>query len=400
MNRLTLHTEYDCQNTIVSNIFIDKYMASANGEFVKIYLYLLRCVTDQQTTISVSALADFFNQTEADVCRALRYWDKQNVIQLSFDPSGKEITDITFRDISDLADSDNQLSPSEEQTSFTDSLFSPSESHTDIDTSRLSKSVSLSGRSNTVDFAAAANKRFTPIHVDAGTAYTPRQITALENSSEDFSMMLYCIRTVLGGKLSTTDISTLAYFYDTLHFSADLIEYLIEYCATNGHTSFRYIEKVALNWAENGITTVKEAKAYSMNYNEATYSVLEAFGITNRAPGKIELDYINKWSDEYHLSTDIILEACNRTIKTTHQPSFEYADSILTRWKKADVKTPDDIKALDAEFEQSQQEKRSLKDSKTSQKNNSSVATNRFNNFQQHNYDMDSLEKALLSKNG
>ena len=236
--------------------------------------------------------------------------------------------------------------------------------------------------------------------LDAGTAYTPRQITALENSSEDFSMMLYCIRTVLGGKLSTTDISTLAYFYDTLHFSADLIEYLIEYCATNGHTSFRYIEKVALNWAENGITTVKEAKAYSMNYNEATYSVLEAFGITNRAPGKIELDYINKWSDEYHLSTDIILEACNRTIKTTHQPSFEYADSILTRWKKADVKTPDDIKALDAEFEQSQQEKRSLKDSKTSQRNNSSVATNRFNNFQQHNYDMDSLEKALLSKNG
>ena len=213
-------------------------------------------------------------------------------------------------------------------------------------------------------------------------------------------MMLYCIRTVLGGKLSTTDISTLAYFYDTLHFSADLIEYLIEYCATNGHTSFRYIEKVALNWAENGITTVKEAKAYSMNYNEATYSVLEAFGITNRAPGKIELDYINKWSDEYHLSTDIILEACNRTIKATHQPSFEYADSILTRWKKADVKTPDDIKALDAEFEQSQQEKRSLKDSKTSQRNNSSVATNRFNNFQQHNYDMDSLEKALLSKNG
>ena len=144
MNRLTLHTEYDCQNTIVSNIFIDKYMASANGEFVKIYLNLLRCVTDQQTTISVSAQADIFNQTEADVCRALRYWDKQNVIQLSFDPSGKEITDITFRDMSDLADYDDQLPHSGEQSGFTDSFFSPSESHTDIDGSRLSKSVSLS----------------------------------------------------------------------------------------------------------------------------------------------------------------------------------------------------------------------------------------------------------------
>lgn len=400
MNRLTLHTEYDCQNTIVSNIFIDKYMASANGEFVKIYLYLLRCVTDQQTTISVSALADFFNQTEADVCRALKYWDKQNVIQLSFDPSGREITDITFRDISDLADSDDQLSRPDNQTSSGENRLFPADNHSRIDNSQLSHANNISFHDNTVDFAAAANRRITPIHVDAGTAYTPRQITALENSSEDFSMMLYCIRTVLGGKLSTTDISTLAYFYDTLHFSADLIEYLIEYCATNGHTSFRYIEKVALNWAENGITTVKEAKAYSMNYNEATYSVLEAFGITNRAPGKIELDYINKWSDEYHLSTGIILEACNRTIKAIHQPSFEYADSILTRWKEADVKTQADIKALDAEFEQSQHEKRSLKDSKTSQRNNSSAATNRFNNFQQRNTDIGNLESSLLSKNG
>ena len=64
------------------------------------------------------------------------------------------------------------------------------------------------------------------------------------------------------------------------------------------------------------------------------------------------------------------------------------------------MKTQADIKALDAKFEQSQHEKRSLKDSKTSQRNNSSAATNRFNNFQQRNTDIGNLESSLLSKNG
>ena len=29
--------------TLIDNSFIDHYMADANGEFVKIYLYLVRC---------------------------------------------------------------------------------------------------------------------------------------------------------------------------------------------------------------------------------------------------------------------------------------------------------------------------------------------------------------------
>lgn len=47
----------------------------------------------------------------------------------------------------------------------------------------------------------------------------------------------------------------------------------------------------------------------------------------------------------------MIIEACNRTLKATHQPSFEYADSILTKWNKANVKTPEDIRKSDAEYE-------------------------------------------------
>ena len=84
MNTITLHMENRADNTAVSNYFIDTLMPQANGEFVKIYLYLLRCVSAGHISLSVSEMADLFNQTEADILRGLRYWDKMNALRLNF----------------------------------------------------------------------------------------------------------------------------------------------------------------------------------------------------------------------------------------------------------------------------------------------------------------------------
>ena len=366
MNKLTLCTQSSNTSTTLSNVFIDEFMPLANGEFVKIYLYLLRCVSDSQTTISVSALADFFNQTEADVIRALRYWDKAGAIMLTMNSSGSDISGITFCD-----------------------LASASGNHS----SEISSAVPEISENRKTSAAPEITSGFSK---EPRSAYTPKQITDL-SAQDDFSMLLYAAGTYLGGTLSSSDASSIAYFYDTLQFSPELIEYLVEYCVSNGHKSMRYIEKVALAWAEKGISSVKEAKASTSNHNEATYSVLGAFGITNRAAGKFEQDYIKKWTDVYCFDSEIIVEACNRTLKATHQPSFEYADTILKRWKEADVKSLSDIKRIDIEFEQNQQNK-SVKRIQTYA--NAVKTNNRFNNFSQRSTDIDSLESALISNNG
>ena len=67
MNNLSLSTMNNNNTTTVSNVFIDEFMPLANGEFTKIYLYLLRCISNGKTNISIDCLADFFNQTEADI---------------------------------------------------------------------------------------------------------------------------------------------------------------------------------------------------------------------------------------------------------------------------------------------------------------------------------------------
>ena len=178
--------------------------------------------------------------------------------------------------------------------------------------------------------------------------------------------------------------------------SAELIEYLIEYCVENGHKSMHYIQKVALSWNEQKIITVSEAKSSTVLYNKNCYSILNAYGIKGRAPAPSEIAYIRRWNDEYGFSLDLILEACNRTMNTIHQPNFEYTDTILKNWREKNVRHSKDIDALDANYmkEKERRKKSAVKTAATSK----SSKNNKFNNFSGRSYDMDSLERRLVQQ--
>ena len=318
MNNLNLYSETVSGYTAVSDIFIDEYVPSANGDFVKVYLYLLRLFTRKNSNLSISSLADTFNQTENDVMRALRYWDRSGLVQLSYDDNN-QLCGITLKDIAN-----HGYSPEPD-----DRIAAPEINNDAVD--------------NSVSEAAADNE-------------------PVSSSSASDS-------------------------------SADLIEYLFEYCVSKGKTSIRYIEKVALAWADEGISTVDAAKDEVSNHNEAVFSVMKAFGLNSREPGKVEKDLIIKWTDIYCFETDIIVEACNRTMKATHQPSFEYADSILTKWHTSNIRSSEDIRKADAQYEAGKAAK-AAKSSNVIKQN-----ANRFNNYQQRPKKSDDWYNSLLSNN-
>ena len=58
MTKLTLTNCVQGYATLVENEFIDKYMAEANGEYVKVYLLLLRYKCDPSVNLGVSEIAD------------------------------------------------------------------------------------------------------------------------------------------------------------------------------------------------------------------------------------------------------------------------------------------------------------------------------------------------------
>ncbi|MGN0317190.1 MAG: DnaD domain protein [Lachnospira sp.] len=372
---LTLSSDINPGYTSVSNIFIEEYLPSANGEFVKVYLYLLHLLENQNrnNTLTVSSIADTFNQTEADIMRALKYWDKLGVLRLSFDGPDKTLSDIKFKEINGL--SVNKITGNTTDNSSTKKdLIEP-------------VNVAVTG-----GFTGEARNATPHLIEPSKIQYTPEKLNEL-SENEEFRMLIYVIQTYLGKPLSDKETNSVVYFYDTLHFNVELIEYLFEYCLSKGKTSMRYIETVALSWAEQGITCAQDAKNETANYSESVYTVMKAFGLSNRNPAPLEKDYINKWTDTYCFDLDIIIEACNRTMKATHTPSFEYTDRILTNWNNANVRTIQDIHKADADYESSRNSK--SRNSATPAKN----TNNRFNNFQQRENKTADYYSSLLSNN-
>ena len=132
-------------------------------------------------------------------------------------------------------------------------------------------------------------------------------------------------RSSISGKtLTHTEMETITYFYDTLHMSADLIEYLLETCVENGHKSMHYIQKVAFSWAEAGVETVAQAREQSAHLQpQLLHSPQRVRNQEPRARPSSELD-IYKESGQRNTAShpDIIEEACRRTISATHQPKL------------------------------------------------------------------------------
>ena len=374
MSSLILSTESSEGYTSVSNIFISEYVPGANGEFVKVYLYLLHLMSLRSNNISISLLADTFNQTEADIMRALRYWDSLDVISLSFNGPGNSLSNIVLRDIKHTGQAANAMA---------DPIAAES----------ASVNSTSSYQTETVRAAKPDIKQTEVIYTaePSKVSYSKEQLNGFL-ANDNFSMLLFVIEQYMGRPLSTKETNSIVYFYDGLKLSTDLIEYLFEYCVEHNKKSINYIEKVALSWASKNIHTIAEAKEETSNHTDYVYQIMKAFGLSNREPAQHEKAMIAKWADTYCFDTDMIIEACNRTIKAIHQPSFEYADTILANWKNSNVSSFEDVKKADAAYAAGN----NIKPKQTA---SSKPANNRFNNFQQRDKKSDDWYNSLLSNN-
>ena len=328
MTKLTLTNHVQTNTTILENEFIDKHMANANGEYVKVYLFLLRHLNGSNSIPTISQIADALDDTEKDVIRALNYWRNQGLLDYEIrteDPAAVPSAAVPVSDVSDI-------------------------------------------------------ERF--------------------RSRKEFREILHVTEQYLQKTLSHTEMDAITYFYESLGMSADLIEYLIEYCVENNHKSIHYIRKVALSWHEQNITTVAQAKCNTVFYNKNYYTVLNAYGIKGRAPASSEISFIKRWYEEYGFSSAVVIEAVNRTMDTIHQPSFDYTESILKRWFDKGIHNLEDIAAADSDYLKAKEQRAACRENAKAQKNTAAgrKTNNKFNNFDSRSYDMDDLERRLLQQ--
>ena len=343
MSNFSVYRDVDNGCTYISNQFIDEFLAEANAAQIKVYLYLLR-MTGNAT--SVSDMADKFNYTEKDICRALKYWEKNKLLTLNYDIDGS-VVGVRL------------ITPASVQKMST----------------QAKTFVPVAVSFNPAPEAAEEPDPF------AKPTYSADDLRAFKDRDET-SQIIFIAEQYLGKTLSPSDIRSLLFITDVLHFSTDLIDYLLAYCADKDKKNFRYIESVAINWAQNNVTTPEQARAVSGRYDKNVYTVMRALGKSSTPTDK-EADFVRRWINDLGFSMDIITEACERSVMSTDKNRFAYADSILKSWSQAGVVSKRDIEAIDAKYH------RPVK----------KTVNTSFHQFDmKHDYDFDEMEKVLLQR--
>lgn len=410
MTAINISSDIATSFTTVSDIFIDQYMPKANGEFVKVYLYLLRATGSGAGIATISEIADHFSNTEADIVRALNYWASEGILQVQTGADGQ----ITGINLCSLAVSGMQAAQSNIQSSVADNA-TQNNMQNGVINNAVQNNLQSNVDNNTAHNISGADSQVQDSVVEklknqatdkpapSQKEYTLDEIKEFRKNP-DISELFFIIETYLKHTLSSTDTNMVLYWLDELHFSTDLVEYLVEYCITKGHSSLRYMNKVALGWADAGIKTVDQAKDDAAAHSQIYYSVMKALGITGRNLVDSEVSLINKWVGEYGFDIELVKAACSKTISAIQKPCFEYTDSILTNWRKKDVHTLKDVEVLDANFAKANKATGSgssqganAANGFSKPKSNNSNSKNKFNNFNQRNNDYDKLEKLFLN---
>ena len=232
--------------TCVPNAFIDEYLAEASGEYVRVYLYLLRHLREN---LKIHSIADALNLTDYDIKRAIFYWEKRGIFKEGTAKAVEE--EIRSEEAARLSE---EVLNRKQANNFTKLSFFAEKNQ---------KQLPLAEKNSSL---AEQNVSFTQRNL------LPIEEKKQEINEEEFEGILYVAQYLLPGGVSRSHIQKFEYMVEYLGMSSELIEFLLDYCASIDKTSPRYIESVALDWHEKRIQTVKQAK-----------NLIEQFDLTKKS---------------------------------------------------------------------------------------------------------------------
>ena len=458
MDHILLCTNHIPPITTIYNSFIEDYMPAANGSYVKVYLYIAKCLQAKESNFSISSLADQLENTEKDILRALMYWEKKGLMSLNRDKATGEILGLEMlipfaeRDFdtyentakesaaslgvdSDLSET-GALNRRNSDLSETGALDRRNSDLSEIGAldrrnSDFSETGALDRRNSDLSETGALDRRNSDFsETDAANTSTyessgtdaPSNVnsdvhrasnSAQENNSsavkpiqvppeqiqelsanEDFVWVCNVVESYLERPMKPTEIQLITYLYGTLHFSRELILHLYDYCISMGKTACNYIQTVALSWHEQGIKTPEQAQNASVRYLASYNAVSKALGL-GRGLAEIEKKYVDHWQNDWNMDLSVILEACNRTVLKLHHADFKYTEGILSHWNEQNVRTLQGVEQSDLHYAQTKEQKEKKKPSTSGKQ----TPRNQFQNFKQRDVsseELQELERKLL----
>lgn len=406
MDHILLCTNHIPPITTIYNSFIEDYMPAANGSYVKVYLYIAKCLQAKESNFSISSLADQLENTEKDILRALMYWEKKGLMSLNRDKATGEILGLEMLIPFAERDFDTYENTAKESAA---SLGVDSDLSETGALDRRNSDLSETDAANTSTYESSGTDAPSNVNSDVHRAsnsaqeknsstvkpiqVSPEQIQEL-SANEDFVWVCNVVESYLERPMKPTEIQLITYLYGTLHFSRELILHLYDYCISMGKTACNYIQTVALSWHEQGIKTPEQAQNASVRYLASYNAVSKALGL-GRGLAEIEKKYVDHWQNDWNMDLSVILEACNRTVLKLHHADFKYTEGILSHWNEQNVRTLQGVEQSDLHYAQTKEQKEKKKPSTSGKQ----PPRNQFQNFKQRDVsseELQELERKLL----
>ena len=280
--------------TPVSNIFIERYMPKARGEFVKVYLIMLKYNFTGEPGVNSTVLATSLNLLESDIINALNYWNEEGVIKLvPIDKMGN--FNIEFVDLS------NEGNASVEKFNLVEELTNTSNGDMLKDIGRL-----------------------------LGRTLSPTEVETYIGWKKEFNFSYELILLLIEfcaskGKTNFRYIEKVAIAWNEMNIKTI-------------DDAQNYIRKTEDKWG---------------TYRE----ILKFLGIRNTDIMKPQEDMLEKWTSSYNYSLDIIKKACDICFQRLNRADFKYIDGILSSWNKDNLRTLQDIEKKEEKFKNSSSKK-------------------------------------------
>lgn len=280
--------------TPVSNIFIERYMPKARGEFIKVYLLMLKYNFAGEPGVNSTVLATSLNLLESDIINALNYWSEEGLMKLlPIDNMGN--FHIEFVDLSEEGNTNVEK-------------FNLVEELTDKSNGYMLK-----------DIGKLLGRTLSPSEVETYIGWKKD----FKFSSELILILIeYCASK---GKTNFRYIEKVAIAWNEMNIKTI-------------DDAQNYIRKTEDKWG---------------TYRE----ILKFLGIRNTDIMKPQEDLLEKWTSTYGYSLEVIKKACDICFQRLNRADFKYIDGILSSWHKNKLKTIQDIEKNEADFKNSSNKK-------------------------------------------
>ena len=175
-----------------------------------------------------------------------------------------------------------------------------------------------------------------------------QEVLKRQKESEEFAYLLDTASARLGRPISHGDMETLLYLYDTAGLPIEVILMVLAYAVAAGKLNMRYVEKVALDWADQGIDTIAAAEQHLLRLErrDQAGARVQALLQPERPLTAAQKETAEKWLHEWRMADGLIQLAAKLCQTKIGKLNLAYVDKILESWHLDGVDTLEKARAL------------------------------------------------------